>query len=284
MKKVVITGSDGYIGKNLITFLPKEKFKIYKVDILNGKIFDLLSKNLHKKIPMHSTVVHLAALSQDKLCKKNPIYAYEQNFLGTLNLIKACNKKKVVKFIYASTEWIYPSTKKNKIQNDSDLVIVDQLESIYGKTKYFCEHIIKDCLLAKDKIILRFGIIYGNKKKNLSVLERLCHDVEENKKIVVMSKKTLRRFIHIEDLCRGIIKSFKFKGLKILNLTGKKAVTIEQIVNKLSKIYNKKILIIEKNKKNPNIRNVKTSEVFSATNYINLKKGLKKIISNFNND
>ena len=56
------------------------------------------------------------------------------------------------------------------------------------------------------------------------------------------------------------------------------------ISNTSIKNYNKKILIIEKNKKNPNIRNVKTSEVFSATNYINLKKGLKKIISNFNND
>ena len=58
----------------------------------NSKKLDIRDKNLHKYIPINSTVIHLAAISNDKDCNLNPFLCIDVNVNGTLNLIKAAKK------------------------------------------------------------------------------------------------------------------------------------------------------------------------------------------------
>lgn len=275
-KNIVVVGSEGYIGKNLINFLKKKKFKLHLIDSKKNKKKNLLAKNLSRYIPRYSTVIHLAALSQNSLCNKFPELGYEHNCVGTLNLIKACNKKKIKKFIFASTEWVYKSS--NKTYSEKSFIDIDDLNSVYAKSKFFCEHLIKDCLKTKNKIILRFGIVFGKKQKYLSVLEQICKEAIKSNIVKIGSKKTGRRFIFIDDLCSGIVKSINFSGYKVLNLTGRRFISLNQICNDLSGIMNKKIKIIENNKNKPNIRNVKMSKEFSDLKFVPFNKSLKLIV------
>lgn len=276
-EKVVVIGSNGYIGKNLVSFLKKKDFKVYEIDKSKNINHDLLSENLAKYIPKNSIVVHLAGISQDYLCRINPFRAYEQNVIGTFNLLKICQKKKIKKFILASSEWVYPSYNYNKIQKDQQKILINQITSVYAKTKLICENMLNDCLSIKSKIILRFGIVYGNKKNNLSVLESLYFAVKNGKNIIIGSKNTARRFIHINDICNGIEKSFSLNKDTTLNLTGKKLISLNDILKQLSKIFKKNIKFKEKDPNNPNIRNVKSSKFFNVKKYIDLKKGLREL-------
>ena len=66
-----ITGSESFIGKRLIEICKKNNIKYFGVDTNtkntpNSKKLDIRDKNLHKYIPINSTVIHIAAISNDK--------------------------------------------------------------------------------------------------------------------------------------------------------------------------------------------------------------------------
>ena len=116
-KKIIITGGTGRFGQILkkyknknSLFFPNKK----ELDILN---YDKILSYLEKKKP--DILMHLAGLSRpmsihDKDIKKS----IDLNIIGTANVTKACEKKKV-KLIYFSTHYIYSGTKGNYKETDT---------------------------------------------------------------------------------------------------------------------------------------------------------------------
>ena len=109
---IFITGCESFIGKFLVKECIKKNIKYFGVDInaKNTKFtkkIDLRDRDLEKFIPKKSTIIHLAAISKNKLCIKNPNLAMDVNINGTINLINAAKKRGVKKFIFASSIWVY---------------------------------------------------------------------------------------------------------------------------------------------------------------------------------
>ena len=72
---IIITGSKSFIGKSLVAYLKKKKEKIFKIDINEknstvSKKVNFRSKNISKFIKKNSTLIHLAAVSNDRDGKK----------------------------------------------------------------------------------------------------------------------------------------------------------------------------------------------------------------------
>ena len=87
-----ITGSESFIGKKLIEICKKNKISYFGVDgntknNSNSKKIDIRDKNLFKYIPYNSTIIHLAAISNNKDCDSKPYLCIDVNVNGTLNLI-----------------------------------------------------------------------------------------------------------------------------------------------------------------------------------------------------
>jgi nucleoside-diphosphate-sugar epimerase len=133
-----------------------------------------------------------------------------------------------------------------------------------------------------NSVILRFGIIYGPRSYNLSAFEAIFYKTLEQDKIEIGSKKTGRNFIHIEDICDGIIKAIGKRGYNIFNLEGDEFISLENLINESEIILNKKIKIIEKNPKNPSIKNVSNKFTKKQLNW-KPKYSLKKSIINLLN-
>ena len=91
-----------------------------------------------------------------------------------------------------------------------------------------------------DISILRFGIIYGERKNNWSAVEAIFNSIKNNSEIKVGSLKTARKFIHIEDICNGIVNSLKLKKFNIINLQGKKLISLKEVIKVSEKILKKK--------------------------------------------
>jgi UDP-glucose 4-epimerase len=272
-----ITGSESFIGKRLIEICKKNNIKYFGVDTntkntLNSKKLDIRDKNLHKYIPVNSTVIHLAAISNDKDCNLNPFLCIDVNVNGTLNLIKAAKKKLVKTFIFASSEWVYGDKRSNLLNENSDLVI-DKKYSLYAQSKIVIEKFLDTNRTFKNINILRFGIIYGSSvKKNWSLIEKIFEKVKNNNNLLIGSKKTARKFIHLDDLINGILLSIKLKGFNILNLTSNEKISLKQIVEISEKFLQKKIKVIELNAKEPSIRNINS---IKAQNLLNWKLNIK---------
>jgi len=287
-KNILLTGSESFVASFLIRKL-KKKYNVIGIDFLkkskNTKFRIDITKDFIKKfnITKIDYIVHLASISRDQDCSKDPIKCFKTNVIGTLNLIKLANVKKVKNFIFASTQWVYDYSSDYEIKNNNSLINIQKINSEYALSKLISEINLKQNY-KKNKInstILRFGIIYGPRENNLSALEAIFYNTIKNNKIEIGSKKTGRNFIHINDICDGVIKSINKKGYNVVNLEGDKFISLNNIVNQSSILLKKKIKVIEKSPKKPSIRMVSNSSAKKILNWrpkYNLDKGLKSLL------
>ena len=88
--KILITGSSGFIGSHLVEFLKKD-YNVVPYDKKEGR--DILDKKLlAKKMKGCEFVVHLAAFASIVDSVKNPTECYENNVIGTSNVVEEAIK------------------------------------------------------------------------------------------------------------------------------------------------------------------------------------------------
>ena len=283
---ILVTGSSSYIGKNLINYFEKNKIDYVGIDLLKPYTKKCIRINIEdskinlkikKKI---KAIVHLAAISTDQMSIKDPALSYKINIFGSMNMMEFAKKKKIKNFVFASSEWVYGSFKNNEIKSIKSKIIIEKLESNYAKTKAIMEKII----IASKKLnysILRFGIIYGNKISNFSAVESIVEQVKNKNVINIQSKKTSRSFIHVEDIISAIICSLKLKGKNILDIQGPYPVSLDMLIKFTENLTNKRVKIIEKNKKNCSIKLIDSTLSNKILNFkpkISIEKGILEIL------
>ena len=206
MEKILITGSDGRFGKVLKKIKSKKKLIFTNKKNLNILSRTSIVKNLLKYKPKY--ILHLAGLSRPmNIHEKNISKSIDLNIIGTCNLVKEAEKKKI-KLIYLSTNYVYPGLKGNYKENDA----------LKPWNNYSWSKLGGECAVQ----------MYRN-----SLIIRLCMTEKPflHKKAYVNVKTN---FIFQEDAAQLILKIIKQKG--IINLGGP-----SQTVYNFAKKYNKKI-------------------------------------------
>lgn len=287
---IVITGSESFVGKELILQCKKNGIKFigfdvvdkenpdyefYKVDIKSPKIVDHIPEKT-------DAVIHLAALSRDADCKDKAYDCFNNNVMGTLNLIKACKIKNVKQFVFASSEWVY-----DKFENDQEKDEDSFIDAYNHNSEYAFSKLVSEINLRQQYnlgfcsvTILRFGIIYGPRKNNWSAVESVASTVKNKNEITVGSLENARRFIHVSDIVNGIIKSIGLSGFNILNLTGAKVITMKNLIDECEKIYGKKMIITEKDPTAISIRNpsnLRAKQLINWEPQVSITDGLRTL-------
>ena len=295
MKKILITGANGFVG----SFLKKKlclKYKVYGVDIIKDNFkhknykftnHDVSDSSLLKKFSKINIdqIVHLSAISTDKIFKDKPASSFSSNINSVINLLNLASLKKIENFTFASSEWAYGN--QNMMKNLNEKFKIDRSKNLsgYGVSKLIGEDIIINFYnnnIIKNYTILRFGIVFGPRKKPSSAVEGLLKEVKKDKIIFIGgSKKSARKFIYIDDLISGLEKVIKKKRKGIYNLSNDKLYNMEDIVKTANNIFklDKKIFI--KNKSKPVIRNMqnqKFKKTFLWKPKYDLKLSIKDII------
>lgn len=279
---IFITGAKGFIGKELVLQCEKQNVAFLGVDLPET---DIRKKEMINLIPEGAdAIIHLAALSSDTLCRGRASDCFDVNVMGTLNLMKAAEKKKVKQFIFASSEWAYDNCTDKEIKNEESVINIANLFSEYALSKLVSEANLRQkyqhgfCPVT----ILRFGIIYGPRKEGGSAVESLFQAVKEKEEIQVGSLKTGRHFIHIRDIVSGIIKSVGLKDFNMINLEGDKLITLGDIIETSKRVLNKNPKIIETDPNNPSVRRVSNDKAKKVLNWkpeIDLETGLKSLLT-----
>mgnify|MGYP003972860675 CR=1 FL=1 len=287
---IVITGSESFVGKELIKQCKENKIPVIGIDSINVKNTDYTYHQIDIRDPKISeiipenidAIIHLAALSRDADCKGKAYECFDVNVIGTLNLIKAANKKNVKQFIFASSEWVYNDFTENEEKDEDEIIDISKHTSEYALSKIVSEINLKQQFMNKfcSVTILRFGIIYGPRKNNWSAVESIFDQIKNKSEITIGSLKNGRRFIHVSDIVDGIIKSIGLNGFNILNLTGDHLITMKNLISESQNICSKKITIIEKD---PTVVNVRNPSNLRAKQFLNwypkvpLREGLMSL-------
>lgn len=264
-KSVILTGAAGFVGAKLASRLVAEGFQVHALDVndpgIPGVIFthaDISqgSYEILDKLPEDAVFIHLAAVSTDSACKSDPIAALSTNLLGSSRMVILANKKNSTKFIFASSEWVYPELEISQSCLESQDLILNQLSSLYARTKLIGEGLVSN-LSEIPSVSLRFGIVYGPRKQPGSAPESILLKVRNGEKIEVGSVETARRYIYVDDLVEGIVRvvhSPPEGGNAIYNLAGNELISLGQLALVAESVCGRQAHIVELGSK-PSIRN-----------------------------
>jgi len=135
MNNVLITGSTGRLGKELIKFFPNALTPTRnELDVADSQKVDYYVKSHLPKI-----VIHLAAITDIRKCEENENLAWKTNVEGTLKIVKACEKfVSECYFVYMSTPCVF-SGEEGNYNEDS----IPHPKNFYGLTKCLAEMIVR---------------------------------------------------------------------------------------------------------------------------------------------
>ncbi len=151
--KILIIGSEGMLGHDLVEILSKEnEIATTTIDTLDITDITKTTEALKKINP--DVVVHAAAFTDVDGSESKPDLAYKVNALGTRNVAVAC-KEADSALLYLSTDYVFDGLKSKSYREYDNTNPL----SVYGKTKYLGEVYIRDIL---DKFyITRTSWLYG---------------------------------------------------------------------------------------------------------------------------
>ena len=213
MKKILILGSEGFLGSVLVPYLQKEKgFHITGVDkcffgvnnkkSVNFKFFkkdyNLLPKKFFENF---NVIVDLVNISNDPASELNRKFTYQTNFLNKKKLYKKLkNLKNLSRYIYMSSCSVYGNN-SNLISEKSKPKPI----SLYSKLCLKYEEYLK-----KKKMIpftiMRLGTLYGwsERMRYDIAINKIIRDMIFLKKIEILGGSQLRFFCHNMFACEVI--------------------------------------------------------------------------------
>ena len=295
MKKILITGGTGYLGRNLANFY-KKKYKVFLGARNNKQNF--LVKNLTncEVVPLDVSniesvndclnytkpdiVIHAAATKFVDLSEKFPFECIDINIVGSANIARACINKKIPTVIGVSTDKASPPIKN--IYGLSKSCMEKLFSSIkpYGKTKFIC---------------VRYGNVTWSTGSVLPIWKQMF---KKNKTILTTGPYMRRFFFSVNEAVSLIDQALKLKNRlngKILSTEMKSAKMIE-FLKVWTKKFGGKYKIIQSRKgdrldeyligedelKYAKEMKIKNKKYFVIDFNDTSKKPLKKIVSSEN--
>jgi len=282
IKKILITGSTGFVGKHLIKFIKKKtSFKILnpnkkKLNLLNKKrILIYLKKN--KPNIVINLVSSTKFFQNQKLEKKNQ---FKNTYKTSVNLAQCLsNETSLALFVGSVDEY------GNSIRPKTEIAITNP-DSYYGKFKL--KALLKVRKIFKKKKInflwIRPSLIFGNGDNKNRFLGNILKNLKSKSFFKISIGKQIRDYLFIDDFCNIIcliLSNTKIKYNCIINISSQNYVDLKDIPKKISKLLNKKLFYSIKKNNNNSIKilnNSKLRKMFPLYNFINFDDGLKQTL------
>lgn len=219
--KILVTGTEGYIGSRLAPRLLAAGHDVQGLDTgfyRDGCLYlDPLGeprgvrtayKDLRTVTPADfegfDAVIHLAELSNDPLGQNRPEITFKINHEGSLRIARAAREAGVRRFVYASSCSVYGVGSGDFLDETSPV----NPQTAYAKCKVFVE---RDVAPMADKdfsvVFLRNATAYGASPRMRFdiVLNDLCALAWTKKKIAMVSDGSpWRPIVHVEDICEAM--------------------------------------------------------------------------------
>ena len=246
MKKIIlITGSSGFIGSELVKKLLRKK--VYLILLINKEKLKIKSKKIKfircsllnyeklKKILYTNNItdiIHCAWVGVSS--KKRNCLQQNLNLRITSNILGAIKYKKINSFISLGSQAEYGS-KFYKIYEDSK----ERPKTQYGKIKI--KILKKIQVFCKKKNIrfvwLRIFTGYGPNSDNNWIIPSTIIKIINNQKTKFTSGNQIYNFIYVSDIASAIIKSLYNKTVNgIFNLGSERSYKIKYVVKLIFKI------------------------------------------------
>jgi len=277
MKKAIITGSSGFIGRKLTERLRQKKIEVIEFSRENNQ--DVTKKESFKSLPKTDTVFHLAAVSGYKDCSENTNLAYEVNVKGTVNVLEYC-RRAGAKMIFPST-YVYDQPYE-EVKTETSAC---KPTTHYSFTKFLGEEL---CLFYTrvfnmNSLILRTANVYGFGQEDKYLVPIIVNNILAGKEFTLTKPEIERSFIYIDDLVEAYFRlaEAQTEPAEVFNVGPEKPTTLQQLIETIGRVTAKTPQVSYEGKERPkevNLNRVDISKMKNKLNWqpeISLEAGLK---------
>jgi len=229
MKRILVTGTAGFIGFHLARLLLDEGFTVHGIDAMTDYYDVNLKRRRHQMLlqsPRFSAsecwleedsrileiarefqpdvIVHLAGQAGVRYSLENPRAYLESNLVGTFNIMEAARELGVEHLLMASTSSIYGANEEMPYRETDK---VDTQLTFYAATKKANEAMAHSYahLWTLPTTMFRFFTVYGPWGRPDMAYFKFVDAILEGRPIDIYNHGEMYRdFTYVEDLVRGI--------------------------------------------------------------------------------
>ncbi|OGO25496.1 MAG: UDP-glucose 4-epimerase [Chloroflexi bacterium RBG_16_52_11] len=249
MSKILVTGGAGFIGSHVAEHLVRSKHAVTVLDdlsggfednLVEGTIFvqgsindvDLVGKLFERE--GFEYVFHLAAYAAEGLSHFIKRFNYNNNLIGSVNLINAAVNHNVRCFVFTSSIAVYGSSPQLPMTEAGPV----HPEDPYGIAKLAVEQELRVCkdMFDLDYIIFRPHNVYGERQnigdKYRNVVGIFMNQILQGKPMTVFGDGTqTRAFSYIEDVASILAESINVKGAynQVFNVGADQPYTVNEL-------------------------------------------------------
>lgn len=265
MKKILVTGADGFIGSHLVESLVRLGYNVKAFTLYNSfnkwGWLDSLDKSVLSEIEVFAgdirdpygvknamegcdSVLHLAALIAIPYSYHSPDTYIDTNIKGTLNVLQAARSLNVERIIHTSTSEVYGTARFVPITEDHPL----QGQSPYSASKIGADQLAYSFYTSFELpvITIRPFNTYGPRQSARAVIPTIITQLANGLDVLKLgSIHPTRDFNYVQDTVDGFIAALKAENAfgETINLGSNFEISIGDTVNVIAELMNKSITI-----------------------------------------
>ena len=300
METCLVTGGAGFIGSHVAKNLIDRGYKVIVLDDLSGGFMDnvpskaefiegtITNKSLINEVVKQQKIdfiFHLAAYAAEGLSHFIKRFNYENNLIGSINLINAAVNYNVRCFVFTSSIAVYGTAQLPMTED-----MTPKPEDSYGIAKYAVELELKETheMFGLNYIIFRPHNVYGEHQnigdRYRNVIGIFMNQLMNDKNMTIFGDGLqTRAFTYIDDVAPVIAKSIEVKNSynEVFNIGADKAYTVNELAKIVAKKFKKefKIDYLEQRKEVVHAfsDHKKLENIFGNNPKIRLEEGIEKM-------
>ena len=266
MKKLLVTGADGFIGSHLVEILVQSGYQVkafvqynsfgtwgwidslpieikQQIEIFSGDIRDPCG--VKRALEGCDAVLHLAALIAIPYSYHSPDTYIDTNIKGTLNVLQAARELEIEKVVHTSTSEVYGTAK---------YVPIDENHPLQGQSPYSASKIGADQLALSfyssfntPVSIIRPFNTYGPRQSARAVIPTIISQIASGHDVIKLGALTpTRDFNYIEDTVNGFISILESTASigEVINIGSNFEISIKDTAETIARVMKSKVEFI----------------------------------------
>lgn len=231
MKKILITGASGLVGRNLVPLLEGEaELRLAGRDTLDlgtGAGFDALPDRI-------DAIVYLAQSDHFRAFPERADDMFAVNVVGPMRLLDYARRAGARQFIYASSGGVYGSSplpigEEVGVEAHGDL-------GFYLTTKLATEMLARNYSGLLDVVLLRLFFAYGEGQKRQMLVPRLIDNVRTGRPVMLQGDTGIRiNPVHAGDAARAVKAALGLEGSHTINIAGPEVLSIREMCDAIGR-------------------------------------------------
>jgi len=266
-QKIMIAGSNGYIGTELVHQLELNNIPYTGIDKIPSSKNNCLNFNLSNRKQVLDVVAtekpdyffHMATHSA--LAYKNDfLNVFHEDMAALHNIISGLKKSNNTRLIYFSSSYVYSGL--NSTKNVNEKTILTPAHN-FGLAKLFFEQMI--LRVYSDSVIFRLSSVFGKGKYlHPNVIEVMAQEAMNDKLLTIWGKGLRKmQYIFLEDVVKYMIKAPELQS-GIYNLGGKNYDTVLATANHIAEHFGVKTKILAEKKEGETLPPMNNSKIIEA--------------------